>query len=101
VLIVVTGLAALVSLVFRYRRAGTVEREQLKWLVYAGGLIVAAVLVTVPIAPFISPDAANNLQNATSSGSVALLMGEVAGSGDPGDLRAATRIMGRPPGFRR
>ena len=73
VLIVVTGLAALVSLVFRYRRAGTVEREQLKWLVYAGGLIVAAVLVTVPIAPFISPDAANNLQNATSSGSVALV----------------------------
>ncbi len=72
-LIVVTGLAALVSLVFRYRRAGTVEREQLKWLVYAGGLIVAAVLVTVPIAPFISPDAASNLQNATSSGSIALV----------------------------
>ena len=36
-LIVATGLAAIVSLVFRYRRAGTVEREQLKWLVYAGG----------------------------------------------------------------
>ena len=47
-LIVATGLAALVSLVFRYRRAGTVEREQLKWLVYAGGLIVAALLAQIP-----------------------------------------------------
>src|SRR5215472_10799385 len=37
-LIAATGLAAIVSLVFRYRRAGAVEREQLKWLVYAGGL---------------------------------------------------------------
>jgi signal transduction histidine kinase len=72
-LIVVTGLAAIVSLVFRYRRAGTVEREQLKWLVYAGGLIVAAVLVTAPIEPFLSPNDASNLQNATSSGSIALV----------------------------
>jgi signal transduction histidine kinase len=73
VLIVVTGLAAIVSLVFRYRRAGTVEREQLKWLVYAGGLIVTAVLVTAPIEPFLSPNDATNLQNATSSGSIALV----------------------------
>src|SRR6266566_4486986 len=72
-LIVVTGLAAIVSLVFRYRRAGTVEREQLKWLVYAGGLIVAAVLVTAPIEPFLSPADASNLQNAASSGAVALV----------------------------
>jgi signal transduction histidine kinase len=72
-LIVATGLAAIVSLVFRYRRAGTVEREQLKWLVYAGGLIVAALVVTVPIAPFLSPNDASNLQNATSSGSIALV----------------------------
>jgi signal transduction histidine kinase len=72
-LIVVIGLAAIVSLVFRYRQAGAVEREQLKWLVYAGGLIVAAVLVTAPIEPFLSPNDASNLQNATSSGSIALV----------------------------
>jgi len=72
-LIAVTGLAAIVSLVFRYRRAGTVEREQLKWLVYAGGLIVAAVLVTGPIGQLLGPADASNLQSATSSGAVALV----------------------------
>jgi len=73
-LIVITGLAAVVSLVFRYRHAPTVEREQLKWLVYAAALIVAALLAE----PFFerlvgSGAAANNLQNAVSSGSVALV----------------------------
>jgi signal transduction histidine kinase len=73
-LIVATGLAALVSLVFRYRRAGTVEREQLKWLVYAGGLIVAALLAEIPIAQILGPSAAStNLQNAMSSGAIALV----------------------------
>jgi signal transduction histidine kinase len=73
-LIVVTGLAAIVSLVFRYRRAGAVEREQLKWLVYAGGLIVAALLAEVPIGQILGPSAAStNLQNAMSSGAIALV----------------------------
>ena len=39
-LIGAAGLAALVSLVFRYRHARMLEREQLKWLVYAAALIV-------------------------------------------------------------
>ena len=73
-LIFATGLAALVSLVFRYRRAGTVEREQLKWLVYAGGVIVAALLAEIPIDKILGPGAAaTNLQNAASSGTVALI----------------------------
>jgi len=73
-LIVATGLAALVSLVFRYRRAGAVEREQLKWLVYAGGLIVAALLAEVPIEQILGPSAAStNLQNGMSSGAIALV----------------------------
>ena len=72
--IVATGLAAIVSLVFRYRRARTVEREQLKWLVYAGGLIVAAVLAVIVVEHWLGPGAAaNNLQNIASSGSVALV----------------------------
>ena len=73
-LIVATGLAAIVSLVFRYRLAGTVEREQLKWLVYAGGLIMAAVLAEIPVNKILGPGAAaTNLQNAISSGAVALV----------------------------
>ena len=73
-LLVAAGLAAIVSLAFRYRRAGTVEREQLKWLVYAGGLIAAAVLAVILIGS-IGPggDTVNNLQNALTSGAVALV----------------------------
>ena len=73
-LIAVTGLAAILSLAFRYRRAPTAERAQLKWLVYAGALIVAAVLGELVAARFIGPGAtANNLQNAMGSGAVALV----------------------------
>ena len=73
-LIVGTGLAAVVSLLFRYRRAGTVEREQLKWLVYAGALIVLAVLAQPVISHFLgSSEASSNLQNVLSSGAVALI----------------------------
>ena len=73
-LLVAAGLAAIVSLAFRYRRAGTVEREQLKWLVYAGGLIAAAALAVILIGS-IGPggDTVNNLQNAITSGAVALV----------------------------
>ena len=74
-LLVAAGAAAIVSLVFRYRRAGSVEREQLKWLVYAGGLIVAAALAVGPIEHFLGAgsNAANNLQNAVTAGTVALV----------------------------
>jgi hypothetical protein len=65
-LIAATGLAAVLSLAFRYRRARTAERAQLKWLVYAGAVIVVAALATIPIA-------SSNLQNAISSGAVALV----------------------------
>ncbi len=66
VLIAAAGLAAIVSLAFRYRRAGTTERAQLKWLVYAATVIVVAVLAQIPIA-------SSNLQNAISIGAVALV----------------------------
>src|SRR6516225_7392123 len=73
-LIAVTGLAAILSLAFRYRRAPIAERAQLKWLVYAGALIVVAVLGELVAARFIGPGAtANNLQNAMGSGAVALV----------------------------
>jgi signal transduction histidine kinase len=73
-LVGVAGLAAIVSLVFRYRRARTVEREQLKWLVYAGALIVAGLVAGIPAEKIIGPgEAATNLQNAITSGTIALV----------------------------
>ncbi len=70
-----TGLAAVLSLAFRYRRAGTAERAQLKWLVYAGVLVVAAILIGLgPVVWIMGPgNAATNLQNAIGSGAVALV----------------------------
>ena len=65
-LIAATGLASMVSLAFRYRRAGTAERAQLKWLVYAAAVIVVAELASAPIR-------STNLQNAISSGAIALV----------------------------
>ncbi len=73
-LIVATGLAAVLSLAFRYRRARTAERAQLKWLVYAGALIVAGLLAGAAAGRIVGPgNAASNLQNAMSSGAVALV----------------------------
>jgi signal transduction histidine kinase len=74
-LILATGLVAIVSLAFRYRRALAIEREQLKWLVYAGALIVAATLAIGPIEKLLGPgsNAANNLQNAVTTGTTALV----------------------------
>jgi hypothetical protein len=74
VLLLATGLAAVLSLVFRYRQAGTAERAQLKWLVYAAAVIVAALLATVAIQRIMgSGNASSNLQNAVSSGAIALV----------------------------
>jgi hypothetical protein len=73
-LIVTTGLAAVLSLMFRYRRARVAERAQLRWLVYAGALIVVAVAASLLVEPVMGPgNAATNLQNALSSGAVALV----------------------------
>jgi len=73
-LIAATALAAVLSLVFRYRRAQAAERAQLRWLVYAGGLIVAAFLAEILAEKVIGPGAtANRLQNAMGSGAAALI----------------------------
>jgi hypothetical protein len=73
-LMAATGLAAIVSVAFRYRRARTAERAQLKWLLYAGALIVAALLAEVLVEQIIGPGTATgDLQNAVLSGAVALV----------------------------
>jgi len=73
-LMAAAGLAAVLSLAFRYRRARTAERAQLRWLVYAAVLVLAALLAQAPIEWLMGPgDAANNLQNAVGGGAVALV----------------------------
>jgi hypothetical protein len=74
-LIAATCLAAVLSLAFRYRRAPAAERAQLKWLVYAGALIVVAALAGVLAERIAGPgsNAANNFQNAALSGAVGLV----------------------------
>ena len=74
VLIAATGLAAVLSLMFRYRRAQAAERAQLRWLVYAGALTVAAVAAETLAERITGPGAtATNLQNALGSGAAALI----------------------------
>ena len=66
--VLLAGLASLVSLIVRYRRADAVEQEQLKWLVYAAGLILVAVLAGTVVQDSVQPvDLATNLQNAIIS----------------------------------
>ncbi len=52
----VLGFAGVVSLYFRFRRGGLVERQQIKWLAYAG-----AVLLTGSVLLYAGPDTPNGL----------------------------------------
>jgi len=47
--------ASILSLVVRYRAAHTVERQQIKWLMYAGMLVAAALCATVALETAIGP----------------------------------------------
>ncbi len=46
-LLVLSAIASIASLVFRFRRAHRVERSQLKWLTYAAALVGLAVLAQI------------------------------------------------------
>ena len=48
--------ASAVSLIVRTRRAGRVERQQIKWLAYGGTLVVSAVFASGVISTIWSPD---------------------------------------------
>lgn len=74
-LTVAGGLAAVLSLTLRYRHAQPAERAQLKWLVYAGALVVAAVLISMGPVVWIMGlgSATTDVQNAMASGAIALV----------------------------
>ncbi|HEX6711340.1 MAG TPA: hypothetical protein VF068_13500 [Rubrobacter sp.] len=48
--------ASAVSLIVRMRRAGRVERQQIKWIAYGGAVVVGTVFASVVIATLWSPD---------------------------------------------
>jgi hypothetical protein len=53
VLVAIGFLGALISLVVRFARARGLERQQLKWFVYAAGLGVAVLVLPTPIPDFL------------------------------------------------
>jgi len=72
--VLVAAVLSVVSLVFRYRRADRLERQRIKWLLFAGLLfglsIVAGSLAGSHLRP---PAFATNIQNAITAGALALL----------------------------
>ncbi len=65
--------ASITSLFVRFRAAATEERQQLKWIAYAGPLVALCVAGSFAIELTISGDAASNLSNALVSASVAIV----------------------------
>jgi hypothetical protein len=63
---------SLASLRARYRWGGPDERQQLKWLLYAGALVLTGVLVSLPIES-LAGEAGVNVSNAITSVTIASL----------------------------
>ncbi len=69
VLVLPAAVASIGSVAMRFWRARDLERQQMKWLLYAAGLILLAILAQFPIsAAFGSGDLATNVANAVVSG---------------------------------
>ena len=69
-LLVCTALASIASLVFRYRRGRHEQRQQLKWLTYAAGLVGAVLLSLLVVESVVSSDT-TELVNVAVTGSLA------------------------------
>jgi hypothetical protein len=71
-LVVGATLASIASLVMRFRRAADEERQQLKWLTYAAGLVALALAGAFLVGAFSEPsDARDNIQNSLVTGALA------------------------------
>jgi hypothetical protein len=67
-LVVLAGMASIVSVGVRFRRSRDIERQQIKWLLFAAALILLAILAQAPIARFArSSDVSTNIQNAVAT----------------------------------
>ena len=71
---VLAGIASVASLFFRYRRGTRTEREQLRWLLLVGALIVLGIPLQGAIGSLAaSPTAAVNFQNAATAFSLTFI----------------------------
>ena len=66
-LVIVAALLALVSVVVRFRRSRGIEREQIKWVLYAAALVGVGLVAQLPIFIVMPPDAAGNASNAIAT----------------------------------
>jgi hypothetical protein len=66
-LVIVAALLALVSVVARFRRSRGIEREQIKWVLYAAALVGVGLVAQLPIFMIMPPDAAANASNAVAT----------------------------------
>jgi len=70
-LVIVAALVALVSVVVRFRRSRGIEREQMKWVLYAAALVGVGLVAQLPISIVMPPDAAANASNAVATSAFA------------------------------
>ena len=70
-LVIVAALVALVSVVVRFRRSRGIEREQVKWVLYAAALVGVGLVAQLPIFLVMPPDAAANASNAVATSAFA------------------------------
>jgi signal transduction histidine kinase len=69
-----TSVLAIVSVGVRFRRARSTQREQLKWLVFAGVLVVLGAVAQIPLeAVYGSGDFTTNISNTVVSGAFSLV----------------------------
>lgn len=71
---IVGGILAVTSLVVRYRRAEGTERAQLRWLLFAGAVVVLSILAQIPLQGLIASEALRtNIDNAITASALALM----------------------------
>ncbi|MGZ5213325.1 MAG: histidine kinase [Actinomycetota bacterium] len=70
---IIAGIPSIASLVVRYQRAGRLEREQIRWLMFAGGLVIVSLFASGPITANLPTALATNIQNAITAGALTLI----------------------------
>ncbi|CAN5863270.1 hypothetical protein BH24ACT15_BH24ACT15_28840 [soil metagenome] len=64
--------AAFASMVVRYRNAGPVERHQIRWLLFAGGVFLTTQLIGYEVLPFVVAEALTTLSSIGFTAAIAV-----------------------------